>query len=164
MERRSKKLIKELRTSLKLQNSGASSGLQKDENEFATNPDGYAEELNQGSPSADGPSSKAKESKSNVDDDDDDFGYDPERYVPIDEKVEFSDNIKKVTKEGLTQIINYLKEKQPDAIDDLGNDRLQIKIDMIEREAFNHCKEILNLNIKEAPSKRQKTGAFMGLK
>jgi hypothetical protein len=59
-----------------------------------------------------------------------------------------------VTKEGLTQIINYLKEKQPDAIDDLGNDRLQIKIDMIEREAFNHCKEILNLNIKEAPSKR----------
>ena len=45
------------------------------------------------------------------DEDEDDFGYDPDRYVPFDEKAELADSIKKVTKEGLTQIINYLKEK-----------------------------------------------------
>lgn len=62
-----------------------------------------------------------------------------------------------MTKEGLTQIINYLKEKQPDALEDLGNDKLQLRIDMIEREAFNHCKELLALNSKESiPNKRQK--------
>jgi hypothetical protein len=27
---------------------------------------------------------------------------------------------------------------------------------MIEREAFDHCKEMLNINLKEMPNKRQK--------
>ena len=36
------------------------------------------------------------------DDEDDDFGYDPDRYVPFSEKADFADMIKKVTKEGLT--------------------------------------------------------------
>jgi len=77
--------------------------------------------------------------------------------VPFDEKIEFSETLKRATKEGLTQIINYLKEKQPDALEDFGNDRLQLRIDLIEREAFIHCRELLNLNVKEAPGKRQKT-------
>lgn len=77
--------------------------------------------------------------------------------MPFDEKIEFSETLKRATKEGLTQIINYLKEKQPDALEDFGNDRLQLRIDLIEREAFNHCRELLNLNVKEAPGKRQKT-------
>lgn len=47
MERRSKKLIKELRSSLKLQNSGSSSGPQKDENELGNaNQDGLGENQN----------------------------------------------------------------------------------------------------------------------
>jgi hypothetical protein len=35
-------------------------------------------------------------------DEEDDFGYDPERYVPFDEKIEFAEILKRVTKEGLT--------------------------------------------------------------
>jgi hypothetical protein len=54
--------------------------------------------------------------------------------------------MKKCTKEGLTEIVKYLQEKQPEAVADFENDRLQIKIDMIEREAFNHCRDILNHN------------------
>ena len=50
-------------------------------------------------------------SKEEDDLDDDDFGFDPEKYVPFDEKVEFADLIKRVTKEGLTQIVNHLKER-----------------------------------------------------
>ena len=50
-------------------------------------------------------------SKEEDDLDDDDFGFDPEKYVPFDEKVEFADMIKRVTKEGLTQIVNHLKER-----------------------------------------------------
>ena len=87
---------------------------------------------------------------------DDDFGYDPERYVPFDEKVEFAELMKRCTKEGLTQIIKHLEEKQPEALEDFGNDRLQVKVDVIEREAFNYCKEVLGRSLKEASSKRQK--------
>ena len=65
--------------------------------------------------------------------------------------------MKRCSKEGLTEIVQYLQEKQPEAIDDLGNDRLQIKIDVIEKMQFEHCKDILNHNLKEAPQKRQKT-------
>jgi hypothetical protein len=82
------------------------------------------------------------------------YYYQTEKYVPFTEKAEFADLMKRVTKEGLTQIVNYLLEKQPEAIDDCGNDRLQIKVDMIEREAFDHCKEMLNINLKEMPNKR----------
>lgn len=100
----------------------------------------------------------SKQRKSVDDEDDDDFGFDPEKYVPFAEKEEFADLMKRTTKEGLTQVVNYLLEKQPEAIDDFGNDRLQIKIDCIERECFEHCREILEQNIKEGmPSKRQKT-------
>jgi hypothetical protein len=64
--------------------------------------------------------------------------------------------MKRLTKEGLTQIVNYLKEKQPEALEDFGNDRLQIKVDMIEREAMDWCKEVVELNSKETV-KRQRT-------
>jgi hypothetical protein len=37
--------------------------------------------------------------------DDDDFGIDPERYVPFDEKCDFSDLMKRCSREGLTKIV-----------------------------------------------------------
>ena len=95
MERRCKKLIRELRTALKLDNPQAEGGDLPPEIEEAANKSVSANE-----------------------EEEDDFGYDPERYVPFDEKVEFADMVKRVTKEGLTQIVVYLKEKQAEAVDD----------------------------------------------
>lgn len=95
MERRCKKLIRELRTALKLDNPQAEGGDLPPELEEAANKSVSANE-----------------------EEEDDFGYDPERYVPFDEKVEFADMVKRVTKEGLTQIVVYLKEKQAEAVDD----------------------------------------------
>ena len=95
MERRCKKLIRELRTALKLDNPQAEGGDLPLEIEEAANKSVSANE-----------------------EEEDDFGYDPERYVPFDEKVEFADMVKRVTKEGLTQIVVYLKEKQAEAVDD----------------------------------------------
>lgn len=60
-----------------------------------------------------------------------------------------------MTKEGLTQIVQYLQEKQPEAIEDFGNDRLQLRIDMIERDTFNYCKELLTLNLKESVANKR---------
>lgn len=107
--------------------------------------------------SSDEEGSKKGRSDDEKEDDDDDFGFDPERYVPFNEKVEFADLMKKCTKEGLTKIVKYLQEHQPEAIQDFENDRIQIKIDVIEREIFNECRDVLTHSQKEAPNKRQKT-------
>jgi hypothetical protein len=140
MERKCKKLIKELRSSLNLEVQTLSAA-----------PVQPTEMIDAGGL----PAASVHGSGKTAEDDDDDFGFDPHRYVPFEDKAEFADGIKKITKEGLTQIVNYLKEKQPDALEDYGNDKLQIRIDLIEREAFNQCKELLALNTKESvPNKR----------
>ena len=57
-------------------------------------------------------------------------------------------------------MIKIMIDLQPQALDDYGNSRLQLKIDMIERDAFEKCREILNQNLKNQPgfeSKQQKT-------
>lgn len=161
MERRSKKLIKELRVLLKIESPA--DHLNKAHSDDEVDPDfqGGEDDLNKGdskkSKNTGGSLSNPQSNKLLQDDEDDDFGYDPERYVPFDEKVEFADLMKRATKDGLTQIVNYLLEKQPEAVEDYGNDRLQIKVDLIEKQAFTYCKDMLTQNIKEAPQKRQKT-------
>lgn len=147
MERKCKKLVRDARSTLKLdQNAVTETVVAEGAHNLALS-EKHDSKTHSGG---------AGTNNSAQDDEDDDFGYDPERYVPFSEKADFADLIKRVTKEGLTQIVNYLLEKQPEAVDDCGNDRLQIKIDMIEREAFDHCKEMLNINLKEMPNKRQK--------
>lgn len=99
MERRCKKLIKELRHSLNIEAPSAApvTSAQATGELIATD----------AKPAA----STGGSGKTEGEDDDDDFGFDPHRYVPFEDKAEFADGIKKVTKEGLTQIVNYLKEK-----------------------------------------------------
>ena len=69
-------------------------------------------------------SKKGEKSDNDGEDADEDFGFDPERYVPFNEKCDFSEAMRKVSKDGLTKIVEYLKEKQPEAVEDLGNERL----------------------------------------
>ena len=146
MERKGKKAVRDLKIHLKLEMPSTT---------------------NQGSKALDGLdssdedddmdlSSKKKSnglngSKSHQDvgaDDDDDFGFDPAKYVPFDDKVEFAELMRKATKEALTQVMNYLQEHQPEVVDDLGHEKFQVKIDFIERQAFEHCKEVLSLNVQ----------------
>jgi hypothetical protein len=164
MERKAKKLVRDLKVSLKIDDGSssinASKSKGKDENGYV-----YCNGVSktQLDLSSDDEEDSKKESdpkdkdEDEEDDEDEDFGFDPERYVPFDEKVDFADLIKRCTKDGLTEIVKYLQDKQPEAVEDFGNDRLQIKIDVIERPHFNHCKDVLNHNLKEAPNKRQKT-------
>ena len=69
-------------------------------------------------------SKKGEKSDNDGEDADEDFGFDPERYVPFNEKCDFSEAMRKVSKDGLTKIVEYLKEKQPESVEDLGNERL----------------------------------------
>lgn len=78
--------------------------------------------------------------------DEEDFECDIERYVKFEDKIDFAEKLKQVPKDGLTKIIKIVQELQPQALDDYGNNRLQLKIDMIERPAFLKCREVLNLS------------------
>lgn len=77
------------------------------------------------------------------DDDDDDFECDIEKYVPFVEKLAFAEKLKNSHRDALTAIVKLVTEIQPQAIDDYGNSRVQLKIDMIEKEAFNKCQSLL---------------------
>lgn len=140
MERKGKKMVRDLKVQLKLEMPSS---------------------VNQGSKNLDGVDSSdddedmelSSKKKSNgvgkdhkdgaADEEDDDFGFDPERYVPFEDKIQFADLMKKASKEALTQVMNYLIENQPEVVEDLGHERFQVKIDFIERQPFHHCKEIL---------------------
>lgn len=94
-------------------------------------------------------------------DDDDDFEQEMEKYVPFAEKLRLAEQIKSCSKECLTEVVKHLLEEQPSCIDDYGNSRIQLKIDLIEREPYLACVEIYKryYPTSEAPSfnKRQKT-------
>ena len=49
-------------------------------------------------------------SGSGEDDDDDDFECDIERYIPFDEKMEFTDKMKHCSKEGLSKVVAIIQE------------------------------------------------------
>ena len=47
------------------------------------------------------------------DDDDDDFECDIERYVKFDDKIDFAEKLKTISKDGLTEIVKIVQELQP---------------------------------------------------
>ena len=79
----------------------------------------------------------------NEEDDDDDFECDIEKYVPFDQKINFSEQLKSCSKECLTEITKLILDLQPQAFDDFGNSRVQLKIDMVERDAYLKSLQIL---------------------
>jgi hypothetical protein len=77
-------------------------------------------------------------------DDSDEFGlFDPTKHVSFDEKIRFSEQIKKCSRERLTEIVNALRKEQANCVEDLGNDKFQLRIDNIELDAFIVCQQIL---------------------
>ena len=57
--------------------------------------------------------------------------------------------IKKQSNEGLTQIVKIILKSCPDGIEDIDNDKLQIKIDFLTYKEFNLIKEYVEKNSAE---------------
>ncbi len=73
-------------------------------------------------------------------------------------KYEFIDKVKKLTNEGLTQMVHHIQSLLPQSISDLETDKIQIKVDDFDRETFNKVNEYIEeLLINEQPSKRVRT-------
>ena len=61
--------------------------------------------------------------------------------LSMDDKLKLSDMIKQQSNEGLTQIVKIILKSCPDGIEDIDNDKLQIKIDFLSPVEFNLIKE-----------------------
>ena len=65
------------------------------------------------------------------------------------DRLKLSDMIKKQSNEGLTQIVKIILKSCPDGIEDIDNDKLQIKIDFLTYKEFNLIKEYVEKNSAE---------------
>lgn len=80
------------------------------------------------------------------------------RTVTAEMKYEFIDKVKKLTNEGLTQMVQHIQTLLPQSISDLENDKIQIKVDDFDKETFSKLSEFVeDLIINEQPSKRVRT-------
>ena len=62
------------------------------------------------------------------------------------DRLKLADMIKKQSNEGLTQIVKIILKSCPDGIEDIDNDKLQIKIDFLTYKEFNLIKEYIEKN------------------
>ncbi len=72
--------------------------------------------------------------------------------------MEFVDKVKKLSNEALTQMVTHIQGLIPGSISDLENDKIQIKVDDFDKEAFSKISNFIDdLLINDQPSKRQRT-------
>lgn len=114
MERKSKKLLRDLKVSLKLEDGPSNNSSKKkvkDENEGSKlGSKGHLELSSDEEEDAKKAEAAVKHEDEEEDDEDEDFGFDADRYVPFEEKVGFADLVKRCTKDGLTEIVKYLQD------------------------------------------------------
>ena len=73
-------------------------------------------------------------------------------------KLEFVSKIKKLTNEGLTSVVEKIREIRGTSISELPDDKIQIRVDDFEKGEFDTLTTFVeNLIVENLPSKKQKT-------
>jgi hypothetical protein len=71
-------------------------------------------------------------------------GINPFMYrVTTEMKMEFVEKVKKLSNEGLTQMVAQIQNLLPNSISDLENDKIQIKVDDFDKETFAKINDIV---------------------
>jgi hypothetical protein len=85
---------------------------------------------------------------------DDEESEDQEAEVSFDERIKFTDYVRKLTIEQMTELVKMMQEECPSVIDDMGSDKLQIKVDHIDRANFEKFMDFVKRGVsKEAKAK-----------
>ena len=75
----------------------------------------------------------------------DEFGvFDPTKHVSFDEKIKLSELMRKCSREKLTKIVTTLMSEQTDSVEDIGGDKMQLRLDCIELDSYLKCMQIIN--------------------
>ena len=90
-----------------------------------------------------------KDDKSHEDDDDEEEGE-----ISFDDRIKFTDYVRKLTIEQMTHLVKMIQEECPNVLEDLDSDKLQIKINEIGKDSFDKfMKYVQNWGTKENKSK-----------
>lgn len=78
--------------------------------------------------------------------------------VTRENKLEFVAKIKKLSNQGLTSMVNKIKEIKAQTISELPEEKIQIRVDDFDKNEFTQINEFVDsILFNELPSKRQKT-------
>ena len=73
-------------------------------------------------------------------------------------KMDLVAKVKKLSNEGLTKLVTFVQQTSSGSIQELEDQRVQIRVDDFDKNAFNQVQEYIeDILINEQPSKRQKT-------
>lgn len=109
-------------------------------------------------PMADEKSDESGSEKSGSDNEEEDA-----EEVPFEQKVQFTEKVRRLTNEGLTKLVKQVKSVCPDALEDVDDEKLHIQVDKLDKKAFAQLEALVEENLvkksqksEEPAKKRQK--------
>ena len=82
-----------------------------------------------------------KKKKKEADEEDEE---DEEDAIGFEEKIKLAEEVRKLDNEWLTKFVKFIKENCAKALEDLDAEKLQIKIDEIDKDSFENVKELIS--------------------
>jgi hypothetical protein len=73
--------------------------------------------------------------------------------------VQFTEKVRRLTNEGLTRLVKRVKEICPQALEDVNEEKLHIKVDDIEKDAFEKLDLLVDENLKPSKGDSAASGA-----
>lgn len=73
--------------------------------------------------------------------------------VPFEEKVQFTEKVRRLTNEGLTRLVRKVKEICPDALEDVDSEKLHIQVDKIDKTGFTKLSKLVDDNLIKSKKK-----------
>ena len=117
MERLSKKAMNKAREAI-----GITKGKSKKEKKEKEKKDGDDEDMNE-----DVDSDDKKDKESDMSDSED---------VSFEDKVAFTEKVRRLTNEGLTKLVKKVKDLCSEALEDVDSEKLHIQVDKIDKKSF----------------------------
>lgn len=75
--------------------------------------------------------------------------------VPFEEKVAFTEKVRRLTNEGLTRLVRKVKELCSDALEDVDAEKLHIQVDKIDKRSFTALQTLVDENLVKSGSKKR---------
>ena len=70
-----------------------------------------------------------------------------EDEVPFENKVQFTEKVRRLTNDGLTKLVKNVKSICPDALDDADAEKLYIQVDKLDKASFDQLEKIVEQNL-----------------
>ena len=88
---------------------------------------------------------------------DDEFMLEDLKNVTFEEKWRMTEAVRKLSQSALERIVDLITQKCPEAVENLETDKIKIKLDIINREAFTSLQTIIDeFTSENLPQKRSK--------